>query len=211
MPVTDVQGALPALGIALPSGASLQSGALDVNLAIDGPVDKLVISGPVSVSNARLAGFDLKSKLGALSSFAGLGGGQGADTDIQTLSGNLRVDPAGTHAENLNLVVPLIGTITGNANISASGQLNGKLAAKLSASSSPATAVTSALSSLTGGRVAQGGSIPFTITGTTSNPVFLPDVAGIAGSTLQGAGGASTSPADTASGILGLFQKKKSP
>ena len=212
MPAPDVQGALPAIGITLPSGASLQGGALDVNLSIDGPVDKLVIAGPVNLSNAKLAGFNLKSKLGALSSFTGLGGGGGSDTDIQTLSGNLRVDPAGTHVDNLNVVAPSIGTITGNANINPTGQLNCKMAAKLAASTSPAGAVTSALSSFTGrAAAAQGGSIPFTVTGTTSNPVFLPDIAGMAGGMVKGAAGSSTSPADAASGILGLFQKKKSP
>ena len=211
MPTTDLQGALPAIGVALPSGASLKSGSLDLDVTINGPVDRLVIAGPVNVSNAKLAGFSLKSKLGALSSFAGLGGGGGEDTDIQTLSASLRVDPAGTHAENLNVVAPSIGTITGNANVSASGQLNGKMVAKLAASSgSAAGALTSTLSSFTGGKVAQGGSIPFTISGTTTNPVFLPDVAGMAGGMLQGAGSTSASPADAASGIIGLFQKKKS-
>ncbi len=212
MPAPDLQGALPAIGIALPSGASLESGALDVTLTIDGPVDKLVIAGPVNMSNAKLAGFNLKSKLGALSSFTGLGGGGGgSDTDIQTLSGNLRVDPTGTHVDTLNLVAPAIGTITGNANISATGQLNCKMAAKLAASSGAAGTLSSALSSLTGGRTAQGGTIPFTVTGTASNPVFMPDIAGMAGGLVKGAAGTSTSPADTASGILGLFQKKKSP
>lgn len=212
MPATELQGALPALGITLPSGASLESGALDVTLTIDGPVDKLVIAGPVNLSNAKLAGFNLKSKLGALSSFTGLGGsGGGSDTDIQTLSGNLRVDPAGTHVDTLNLVAPAIGTVTGNANISATGQLSCKMAAKLAASNSPAGALTSALSSFTGGAAGKGGSIPFTVTGTTSNPIFLPDIAGMAGGMVKGAAGSSTSPADAASGILGLFQKKKSP
>jgi AsmA protein len=211
MPAPDVQGALPAIGITLPSGASLQGGALDVALTMDGPVDKLVIAGPVNLSNAKLKGFNLKSKLGALSSFTGLGGG-GGDTDIQTLSGNLRVDPVGTHLDNLNVVAPSIGTITGNANISPAGQLNCKMAAKLAASSSPAGALTSTLSSLTGrAAAAPGGTIPFTVTGTPSNPLFLPDIAGMAGGLVKGAAGTSTSPADAASGILGLFQKKKSP
>jgi AsmA protein len=213
MPVADLQGALPAAGITLPSGASLESGSLDVNLALSGPLDKLVITGPVNLSNGKLAGFNLKSKLGALSSFAGLGGGGGgADTDIQTLSANLRVDPQGTHADNLNLVAPAIGTITGDANISSGGQLNCKMLAKLAASTgSPVSSITSALSSFTGGGTSQSGGIPFTITGTTSNPVFMPDVAGVVGSAVKGRTGASTSPADTASGILGgLLGKKKS-
>ncbi|HXJ17529.1 MAG TPA: AsmA family protein [Candidatus Polarisedimenticolia bacterium] len=213
MPVTDLQGALPAAGITLPSGASLERGSLDVNLALSGPLDRLVITGPVNLSNGKLAGYNLKSKLSALSTFTGLGGGGGgADTDIQTLSGNLRVDPQGTHADNLNLVAPAIGTITGNVNISPAGQLNCKMLAKLAASAGgPASALTSALSSFTGGGTSQSGGIPFTITGTTSNPIFVPDVAGIAGSAIKSrTGTSSTSPADAASGILGdILGKKK--
>src|SRR5208282_5651436 len=90
MPVADLEGILPAVGVTLPSGAALKSGSLDLTLAISGPVDKLVITGPVNLSNGKLSGYNLKSKLGALSSFSGLGGGGGgSDTEIQKLSANL--------------------------------------------------------------------------------------------------------------------------
>ena len=211
MAVPDLEGTLPAVGVTLPSGASLESGTLDANLAISGPVDKLVITGPVNLSNAKMAGFNLKSKLGALSSFTGLGGGSGADTEIQTLSATLRVAPDGTHAENLNLVVPSIGTITGNGNVSSSGQLNCKMNAKLVASSGAAGSLTSAISSFGGGGNSQAGGIPFTVTGTTSNPVFTPDVSGMVGNVVKGQAGAATGAASTASGIIGgLLNRKKS-
>jgi AsmA protein len=211
MAVPDLEGTLPAVGVTLPSGASLESGTLDANLAISGPVDKLVITGPVNLSNAKLAGFNLKSKLGALSSFTGLGGGSGADTEIQTLSATMRVAPDGTHAENLNLVVPSIGTITGNGNVSSSGQLNCKMNAKLVASNSAVGSLTSAISSFGGGGNSKGAGIPFTITGTTSNPVFVPDVSGMVGNMVKGQSGAATGAASTASGIIGgLLNRKKS-
>ncbi len=205
MPVPDLEGVLPAVGVTLPSGASLETGTLDTTLAITGPVEKLVITGPVHLSNAKLAGFNLKQKLGALGSFAGLGGGGSGDTEIQTLSASLRVDPAGTHADNLNLVVPSIGAITGNGNVSSTGQLDCKMVAKLEGNSA-AGAVTSALSSLTGGG-ADGG-IPFKITGTTAAPVFLPDVGGMMGGMGKGAG-VKNNPASAASGVLGGLLKKK--
>jgi AsmA protein len=213
MPVADLEGILPAAGVTLPSGASLTAGSLDLNLAISGPVDKLVIAGPVHLSNGKLAGFNLKSKLGALSSFAGLGGGGGgSDTDIQTLSADLHVDPSGTQASNLNLVAPSIGTVTGNANVSATQQLNCKMVAKLAGGIGT---VTSALSTFAGGgKSSQGGGIPFTITGTTSNPIFLPDVKGMAGNMVKGLGGNATGTAGGAAGAAqgvlgGLFGKKK--
>jgi AsmA protein len=211
MPVADLEGVLPAAGVTLPSGASLRSGTLNMDLALSGPVDKLVIAGPVNLSNATLAGFDLKSKLGALGSFAGLGGGSGSDTTIQKLSADMRVDPAGTRADNLDLVVPSIGTITGNGVISSAGQLDCKMVAKLSASGGAAGAAASTLSSFAGGGKSQGG-IPFRIQGTTSKPIFIPDVGAMAGNMLKGATGVggNKNPAGAVQGIVGgLFGKKK--
>jgi AsmA protein len=211
MPVPDLEGVLPAAGITLPSGASLQTGTLTLSLAIDGPVDKLVITGPVNLSNAKLAGFNLKQKLGALSSLAGLGGGgSGSDTDIQTLSADLHVDPSGTQATNLNVVVPSIGTITGNGTVSSGGQLNCKMVAKLAAGN-PMGVVTSALSSFTGSGSQSGGGLPFKIQGTTSHPVFLPDVAAMAKGLAGTGSSAGGSAANAGKSILGgLFGKKKS-
>jgi AsmA protein len=208
MYVPDLEGVLPAAGVTLPSGASLQSGNLDLNLAISGPADKLVITGPVHLADGKIGGFNLKSKLGALSSFTGLGGGGGgSDTEIQTLSTNVRVDPSGTQTNDLDVVVPSIGTVTGNGTVSATGQLNYKMVAKLSAGN-PVGAMTTGLGMVAGGGKNNG--IPFTITGTTSNPVFLPDMKAMAGSMAKGAVGAPGDVGKAASGALGgLFGKKK--
>jgi AsmA protein len=190
----------------------LQTGALDVNLAISGPLDKFVITGPIKLDNAKLAGFNLGSQLGALSSFAGLGHAGSTDTEIQTLSADVRVDPSGSSAQNLNLIIPSLGTISGNGTVSATGQLNCQMVAKLSASGSPVTALTSALSSFTGGSKSPAAGIPFKITGTTAHPVFVPDVASALKNVVKGSAGSSSNAADTAAGIIGgLFGKKKSP
>ncbi|MGH9687960.1 MAG: AsmA family protein [Candidatus Acidiferrales bacterium] len=210
MPVTDLQGVLPAAGITLPPGASLSSGGLNLALALSGPVDKLVITGPVDLSNAKLAGFNLKSKLGALGPLASLAGGSGSDTEIQTLSAVVRQDPSGTHAQNINLVVPSIGSITGDGFISATSQLDCKMVAKLGGSGA-AGAATSALTSFAGGGKSQGG-IPFKIEGTTSKPIFVPEVGAMAGNMLKGAAGigGNKNPANQVQGIIGgLFGKKK--
>src|SRR5271155_209490 len=209
MPIADLEGMLPAAGITLPSGASMKSGNLDLNLALNGPVDKLVITGPVKLTDGKIAGYNLKSKLGALSSFGGLGGkggGEGSDTEIQSLSTDLRVDPAETQTNNLDVVVPSIGTVTGNGTVSADGKLNYKMSAKLSG----AMGVMSSPLSLAGGNKSNGGGIPFSITGTTSNPVFLPDVAGMAGNMAKGVVSAPEGVAKGATGAIGgLFGKKK--
>jgi AsmA protein len=212
MPVPDLEGVMPAVGIVLPSGASLTSGNLNVSLTLEGPVDKLVIVGPVNLSSAKLAGFNLKQKLGVLSSFTGLGSASGTDTDIQTLSANLHVDPQGTRADNLNLVVPAIGTITGNGAVTANQQLDCKMVAKVTAAGGAAGSVASIISTSSGG----GGNskaltIPFTIKGTTSNPVFVPDVSGAVNNLVKSNLGDPGKAASSASGVLGGVLKKKLP
>ena len=226
MPVSDLEGFLPAVGVVVPSGSKLEGGSLTANLSVSGPVDKLTIAGPVNLSNAKLAGFSLKSKLGALGSFSGLGGGGGgSDTDIQTLSANVRNDPSGTKIDNLNLVMPSLGTVTGNGTVSAAGQLNFKMVANLAGAAGALTSVagaagggmTGALSSLAGGGGGGKGSsngIPFMIQGTTSNPQVIPDVGGMATSAIKGGvvPGSKGTTASAATGLVGgLLGKKKSP
>jgi AsmA protein len=216
MPVPDLEGVLPAVGVTLPSGASLKTGSLDANLAINGPVDKLVITGPINLTNGTLAGFSLSSKLGALGSFTGLdGGNKSSDTVIQSLTANVRVEPAGTHAQNLNLVVQGVGTITGDANVDAAGKLDCKMVAHLSGAMGGVSQI--ATLPFGGGSKGDSGGIPFKITGTTSNPIFVPDVAGMAqgmatggaASMLNGGKGAAGAAGGAAGALGGLLGKKK--
>jgi AsmA protein len=221
MPLGDLEGFLPAVGVVLPPGSKLQGGTLTANLTITGPVDKPVIVGPVNLSNAKLAGFSLKSKLGALSSFTGLGGGGGgsSDTEIQTLSANVRNDPSGSKIDNLNLVVPSIGTVTGAGTVSAAGQLDFKLVAKLAGAlggiSQVAGGAGGIASSLMGGGAkgnSGGGGIPFKVQGTTSNPQVIPDIGGAMGNVVKGSIPNASNPAGAASNALGgLLGKKKKP
>ena len=206
MPVEELEAMLPALGVVLPSGSQLKGGTLSAALGITGPIDKLVITGPVKLSNTKLAGFDLGQKLGALSTFAGKAVSN-PDTSIENFSTNARVAPEGTRADNLNLTVPAIGVITGAGTVSPAGALDFKMLADLKGG-------------MAGGltQVASGGKgIPFSIAGTTSKPEFVPDVkglaTGLAGGALNGAlnggkvGGVKTNDAVNALG--GLLGKKK--
>ena len=175
MPASDLESVLPALGLTLPSGASLKQGTLSANLAINGPVDKLVTTGPVNLSNAKLTGFDLGSKMGSLGSLAGIS--KVGDTDIQTFSSDVRVAPEGIRNDNVNVVVPSIGAMTGSGTISADHKLDFKMIAHLGRQSSSAQPLA---------KTAAGGGIPFKVQGTTSNPEIVPDVAGLAGSYANG-------------------------
>ncbi|MGH9581177.1 MAG: hypothetical protein ACRD2R_09290, partial [Terriglobales bacterium] len=194
--VSDVSGLLPAVGVTLPPGSSLRGGVVTVNLSLDGPVDRLVTTGAVNVANTKLAGFNLGSKLGALSSFAGVK--MGSDTDIETLSSRLRVAPEGIRADDLKIVVPSLGTVTGQGTIGADNALNFRMKALLTGGGG-AMGGLSALSSLGQSK----GALPFFIQGTTSNPIFVPDVAGAMTQTLSApAGGLEEA-------LGGLFGKKK--
>jgi AsmA protein len=174
LPAQDVQAALPALGVLLPKGSSLETGTLSAKLNIQGPVDKLVTTGNIGVFNAKLAGFDMGSKMAALSAFSGIQR-SGGDTSIQKLTSNLRVAAEGIEVTNLNLVMPAIGQLSGGGTISSSNRLNLKMVAMLSAQSG----IASAVGSLTGRGLSKNARLPFLIQGTTSDPKFVPDVGGM--------------------------------
>jgi AsmA protein len=208
MPVDDLQTMLPALGIVLPSGSKLEGGTLSVNVGITGPVDKLVIVGPIRLSQTKLAGFNLASKMSSISALTGMQ--SGSDTTIQNLSTDARVAPEGVRTQNINLTVPALGTVTGDGTISPAGALDYKMRASVSGGA------VGGLTQLAG--MGGKGGIPFFIQGTTSDPHFVPDVKGMVGSQLQGGlGGAlggltggKNSPAGSAADALGgLFGKKK--
>jgi hypothetical protein len=199
LPVQDVQGLLQILGVALPSGSSLHGGIVTANLAVDGPLNRLVSNGPISVSNVTFSGFSLASKLGALASVGGLQGG--SDTLIQSMNSKLRVAPDGTRAEDLSIVIPALGALTGAGTVSPTNSLNFRMLAKLN------PGVGGALGGL--GKIAglgQGNNeLPFRIQGTTSNPVFLPDVSSALGGNL------ATPSQGALEQILGGLTGKKKP
>jgi AsmA protein len=207
MPVDDLEAMLPSLGIILPSGSKLQGGTLSVNVGLVGPVDKLVITGPIRLAQTKLAGFDLSSKMSAISALSG--SKTGSDTSIQNLSTDARVAPDGVRTQNINLTIPALGTVTGDGTISPAGALNYKMNASLSGG---------AVTGLTqmAGMGGKGGAIPFFIQGTTSDPKFVPDVKGMVNNELQntlgGALGGATggkNSSNPASDVLGGFLGKK--
>jgi AsmA protein len=198
MSVDELEAMLPALGVVLPSGSQLQGGTLSAELGVSGPIDKLVIAGPVRLANSKLAGFDLGSKLGALSAFTGKAPAN-RDTTIQNASLNAHVAPDGTRADAINLAVPAIGVITGAGTISPAGALNFRMLANLQ------VGMTGGLTQRAGIGGGTGGGIPFSIQGTTSNPSFVPDVSAVAGNVAKGAvQNAVAGKAGSSGGVGGL-------
>ncbi len=192
MPVDDLEGMLPALGVVLPTGSKLKGGTISVELDSNGPLDKLVSTGWVKMSNSALQGFSVMSKLSAI---PGLGGKQsGNDTMIQNLSSDVRYAPEGTRLDKIDLVIPSLGTVTGAGTVSPNNALDFKMLANLAGAGA---GLTKAVGMGSGG-------IPVTITGTTSDPKFMPDVKGVVGNELKG-----LIPGGKSNPLGGLFGKKK--
>ena len=196
MPVDDLEAMLPAVGVVLPPKATLKGGDLNVNVASAGPVDKLVSQGSIKMENTQLANFNLGEKLGAAVS-ALTGKNTGNDTTIQNLSSDVKMSPAGTAANNINLTVPAIGVLTGAGTVSPSDELAFKMKADVG-----------------------GTGIPFGVTGTASDPKFTPDVKGIATGLLQGVLGSQVpgvggnnqqqqQQQNPINSVMGLFKKKQ--
>jgi len=205
MPVTDLQAALPAIGVTLPPGAALQQGVLDLDLDIRGPVDRLAIGGPMALSDATLTGFDLGEKMGAVASLVGLQ--RVGDTAIETMTATLRLTPEGLKVEGFNMIAPAIGTLTGGGAITPQGAMSFPMLAKFKAGliATPPGAL---------GRVvtySQTNGVPFRIQGTTKNPVFVPDVGGAVKSATDSLKDAAKDPDNLkkAADAIGDFFRRK--
>ena len=208
--IDELEAFLPSVGVHLPSGSRLQGGTLTTNLNVTGSTAAPIISGPIRIDNTNLAGFDLGSKLGPLSSLAGIKSGSG--TAIQSLSANVAINGGNVRTDNVSIIVPAIGSATGAGTISAAGALNYNVILKL-------TGVVNAVSGKGGAAAGAGGiagqlmgmipsgaiggtagsaignyagaalrnGIPVAIGGTTSNPTFTPNMGGIVNSATSGA------------------------
>ena len=138
-----------------------------------------MIAGPVRLSNTKLAGFDMGSKLGALSAFSG-NALSSPDTAIQNASLNARVAPDMTRADAINLAIPSLGVVTGAGTISPAGALDFRMLADLQSERGEARAQRT-------GRGGDRGGVSFMIQGTTTSPKFVPDVESVAGNAAKGA------------------------
>jgi AsmA protein len=225
MPAKDLEAFLPALGILLPKGTSLQTGTLNADLNLAGPLSKLITTGDVGLFNGKLAGFDLGSRMNGVASLAGIKSGQ--DLDIQKLTTNLRMAPDGLKAENFVAVVPAVGNLSGAGTVDPKNNLDFKMAVTLTSVlsdvASPVSSVGGLVGKATGGAggCKNGTTVPFQIQGTTADPKFIPDVGGLAAGMFKsqlgcaaglgatGAKDAGKAPVDAVKGLGGLFKKKQ--
>ncbi len=197
--IDELQEFLPAVGVHLPTGSRLQGGTLTTSLNVTGSSANPIITGPIRLDNTNLAGFDLGSKLSAVTALTGAK--TGSVTAIRSLSTNVRVANGDVRTDNLSLVVPALGTATGAGTVAASGALNYRVILKLTGLVGGGTGSTSQAAGVGGiagqlmGMIPSGGAassiggiagaalrngIPVAIGGTTTNPTFAPNLSGLA-------------------------------
>ncbi len=190
MPIQELEAMLPALDIILPDGSSFQGGTASANVTVVGPTERMVLDGTLGLNNTRLTGFDLGSKIAFMAKLAGIK--EGPSTEIQSMSMNIHIDPDGVRTENVSLVVPQVGDLTGAGTVSATHALDFNMLAKVH----------------TGGILAVLGSntsVPFKIQGTSSQPRFEPNIEAMAADKLKQLGGRDVEKAasDLLKGFLG--------
>jgi AsmA protein len=161
--VTELAAFLPALNVVLPAGATIDQGTATVNISSEGSLENLVSTGTLDVENTRLSNYDLASKLKVLEALGGIKAEP--HTSIDTFSANLKNSTEGTALQDIKLIVPSIGTITGAGTVSAAQALDFKMQVVLR-------------DKLT---------VPFTVTGTSKDPSFKPDMKGVMKGELKGA------------------------
>ena len=191
VPIDEIVAFLPALGVRLPQGSQLRGGTLTTALSVTGTSANPVISGPVSMNNTQLAGFDLGSKLQTLSQLTGgrIGSATGLGTNIRSLSMNIREAGGNLQTDNVALEVVGVGTATGAGSVSAAGALNYNVVLKLAGLvGTPAANNTAAK---TGGSTAG----------------LLGGLAGM----IPGGGGAATSGLTSVGGLAGAVAKNGIP
>jgi AsmA protein len=211
-PVDDLEPLLPVFGVVLPKDSRLSGGTASMDLAVRGPLDALVIRGPVSLDNTRLAGYSLGAKLGGALALAGISAPK--DTVIRHAEASLTISPSGIQADPASAQIVQLGSMTGKGGMAADGKLDFRMLVKLDQAMAGAAQGGQGLAGLLGGSKAGralggvlGGAsqqgIGVRVGGTASAPSFRVDPSAAAGLLKAGLTGAAAKPAATQSSKTG--------
>ena len=132
--VSDIESVLPALGIVLPPGAKLEGGTASVKATAVGPADALIIKGHVRLTNSKLTGYDLASKLSDITRFSGITVGK--ETVIQEFSADVLHRSTGSKMDNVLIVLPGLARLTGAGTVGPQNDLNFAMEARVDISKS---------------------------------------------------------------------------
>src|SRR5262249_6911919 len=143
---------------------------------------------------------------GALASLAGLP--KTSDTVIQRFGATVRLAPDAIDVTSLEVTVPTIGTLTGAGTIAPNGALDFRMIAKIQAGSiAPKTGGIANV-----GAFEQRNGLRSGVGGTTADPTFAPDVAGVGTNVKNSLADAAKDPQTLGRAVeaLGsLFDRKK--
>jgi AsmA protein len=207
IPVEELQELLPALGITLPNGASLEGGTLDTEIAAEGTLDDLAMDGTVAITGTRLTGFNLGEKMAVAAKAARLK--SSPDTLIEKLGAGMRWTSQGIAVSDIQFVMPSLGSLSGAGTISPQQELDFTMRAVVQPSGGE-------LAAFTKGKTLR---VSFFVRGNATDPKFIPDYKDAArglldgflsgqGST-EGATGGTTGKGDTLKDSLrGLFKRR---
>jgi len=197
VPVDELKGFLPSLGITLLKDAALTRGNLDTEIAVEGFINNLTMDGSVEIAGTTLTGFNLGDNIALIAGFAGLK--SGTETEIEKLYVSLRRTGDGISINSINLVIPAFGEISGSGTVSPQQELD--LAMRMSVTHN-------APASLIRGRTLETG---FFIRGSVADPEFIPDYNDVAriliDAVLTGKGGEPSPANKLLDSLKGLFGK----
>ncbi|MEO5926884.1 MAG: AsmA family protein [Bryobacteraceae bacterium] len=203
MPLQELLSFLPVFDIVLPSGATIEGGTLTLGIASRGTLEHLNSTGSVKIEKAKLAGYDLGSKLKIIQQLAGMP--TTPVTDIEVAGSAFENGPFGTRLKNIQFAAPSIGKLTGEGTVSPMHELDFKMSAVVKTGGLLAAALQQRGETTT---------VPFFILGTSANPIFKADVKALANEKLQqivnnpeGAVKNAKDIANTARGIINMFKK----
>ena len=163
VPVEELLELLPAFGITLPKGATLEGGTFNTEIAASGTLDNLIMDGNAAITETHLKGFNLEEKMALVAKITGLK--SSPDTLIEKLGTRMRWTAQGIAVSDLQLVLPAIGTLSGAGTISPQQELDFAMKAMLHPTEG-------GIATLTGSRSLQ---VSFFINGNADDPKFVPD------------------------------------
>jgi AsmA protein len=179
LPIDEFQPLMTAAAIRLPNDSVLNGGTLSMNLTITGQAKSLDITGPITLNNTRLVGFDIGSKIHGIAALSGVKTGD--TTDFESLRVNVRITGAGVLADQINAVIDGVGELTGSGTVSPADQLNFNLTVKGSPAKGIGKVGVGLLTRLngSGGSSGNGPGVPMHVTGTSEEPYITADVGSI--------------------------------
>lgn len=169
MPVDELKAFLPAFGVVLPEGATLQGGTLSIFARTTGTSTNPTIAGAASFDDTVLAGYSLGRAIETAARLAGLKVGK--DTQLHVFSANVNATRQQTELSDVQLEVPGLGTLSGALRIAEDQSLAGAFTARVESSGGIAG---EELARITGSE-RHVLTIPLTITGTSTQPIVGAD------------------------------------